>query len=133
MNLNRHQRRAMDATNRARFDHDELRPIPPEAWPNPAPRGLVQVWASRDFLAQVYTEDGATRISICRTRLDGDNKWKDGITWEDLQRIKCGIGLGDFAAYEVYPADDDVVNVANMRHLWIPAVPINLGWRKAHA
>lgn len=130
MVLNRHQRRAMDATNRARFGHEEMRKLPPESWPSPAPHGMAEVWVSVAFLAQVYMEEGALRISVCRTKLGPDGRWKDEITWDELQRIKGQIGFGDKTAFEVYPAAKDVVNIANMRHLWIPTVPINLGWRK---
>lgn len=40
------------------------------------------------------------------------------ITWDDLQAIK-GFVWGAWArAIEVYPADNKVINAANMRHLW---------------
>lgn len=131
MILNRHQRRTMDTINRARFDHEDMRRMTPDTWPSPAPRGLIDVWVSSAFLAQVYTESGALRVSVCRTKVGADGRWKDEITWDELQQIKRQIGFGDVAAYEVYPADKNIVNVANMRHLWIPTVPIDhLGWRK---
>lgn len=130
MILNRQQRRAMDATNRSRFGHEDMRRMPPESWPTPAPRGLIDAWVSVAFLAQVYAEDGALRISVCRTQLGPDGRWKADITWDELQGVKEAIGFGDVAAFEVYPAGKDVVNVANMRHLWIPTVPIDIGWRR---
>lgn len=37
----------------------------------------------------------------------------------DLQRLKRECGRGDLDAVEVYPRDCDVVNVANMRHLFV--------------
>jgi hypothetical protein len=33
-------------------------------------------------------------------------------------------------AVEVYPKDSDIVNVANMRHLWLVDDKTNIGWRK---
>jgi hypothetical protein len=69
------------------------------------------------------------RLSVCRTSLAGD-RWQDGITWDELQRLKRECGYGDADAIEVFPADTDVVNVANMRHLWVMADPIACAWRK---
>jgi len=47
-------------------------------------------------------------------RIDG----KDGIGWDDLQQLKNEY-LGPHAvAVEVYPAELDVVNERNRRHLW---------------
>lgn len=33
-------------------------------------------------------------------------------------------------AGEVFPAESDVVNVANMRHLWLLREPPPFGWRR---
>ena len=68
------------------------------------------------------------RLSINRTLLSGE-RWEDGITWDELQSIKMQCGYGDFDAMEIYPADRDIVNVANMRHLWIMASPLKNAWR----
>lgn len=91
-----------------------------------------QCWQSRDFLAMVYSDaqkDGTfiTRISIQRTELQNDGTWKDGITWDDIHRIKREIGFGDLWAVECFPPDAAVVNVANIRHLWIVPTPA-FGW-----
>lgn len=42
----------------------------------------------------------------------------DGISWDDLQRIKNEALGADVIAVEVFPAEDQVVNEVNMRHLW---------------
>ena len=47
-------------------------------------------------------------------RTDG----KDGITWDQLQRIKNEYLGPHAAAVEFYPPDTRVVNELNMRHLW---------------
>ena len=91
-----------------------------------------QVWESRNYLAMVHSDeqkDGTfiTRISIIRTELQNDGRWKDGITWDELLRIKSEIGFGDLWAVECFPPDADVVNVANVSHLWIVPAP-NFGW-----
>ena len=38
-------------------------------------------------------------------------------------------GCGARDAVEVYPADADVVNVANMRHLWLVAGELAFKWK----
>ena len=46
-----------------------------------------------------------------------------------LQEIKNTIGYKDKFAVEVYPAENDIVNVANMRHLWVLPKPLGFEWR----
>lgn len=96
------------------------------------PEKLIEVWRSRDFLVQVFAErEGIVRASVNRTSVSTDNdRWVDGISWEELQRIKREIGRGQLDAVEVFPADRDVVNVANMRHLFILDEPLPFAWRK---
>lgn len=104
--------------------------LPRDQWPY-EPAGLAEVWRSKEFLVQIYDEGGGVeRMSVCRTRRDGD-RWADQIAWDELQRLKREVGRGDRDAFEIYPADIDVVNVANMRHLWLPVTPIGLAWRRA--
>ena len=108
----------------------QLEPIPPAFWPKDRIEpNRIAVWRSRDFLVQVFCEaNQIMRLSVCRTKLDG-TRWQDGITWDELQQIKKEVGMGDKFAVEIYPADADVVNVANMRHLWIlPEAPA-FAWR----
>lgn len=94
-------------------------------------RPLISVWRSREFLCQVYAETAdMVRLSVCRTVVDVQNRrWRDGITWDDLQRIKREVGYGEFDAVEIYPDDKDVVNVANLRHLWVFNKPLEWKWR----
>lgn len=49
---------------------------------------------------------------------------KDGITWDMLQRIKDDVLGPDVMAIEVYPPARELVNEANIRHLW--EVPFEL-------
>lgn len=125
----RAQRRQLEREN-ARYP-TALKIVPREDWPNPAAPQL-RVLRSRDFLVQEFAADSpaAVRLSVCRTSLAGD-RWQDGITWDELQRLKRECGYGDRDAIEVFPADVDVVNVANMRHLWVMAEPVPCAWRKA--
>lgn len=81
---------------------------------------LLKVYRSADYLIQVYQDkDGYIRISVNRVTIYDSGHWQDGISWDDLLWIKRKVGYGDRDAVEVYPRDDDVVNVANIRHLFI--------------
>jgi hypothetical protein len=108
--------------------------IPPHEWPEITPTGLVKVFRSRNFLVQVYEAehlDGYRRLSICRSAIDTESgRWKENITWDELQQLKREAGYGDIDAVEVFPADRDVVNVANMRHLFLMESPLSFAWRK---
>lgn len=91
----------------------------------------VEVWASRDWLVQVFAEPVGERITVNRTTLaPRRDRWADGITWDELQTIKREIGRGDRWALEVYPADEHVIDVANMRHLFVVDEPPAFAWRR---
>ncbi len=109
-----------------------LKEWPREDWPKPNAT-VSRCWRSRGFLVQGYTEADPVvlRLSILRTSLDANGGWQQDITWEELQRLKREAGFGDYEAVEVFPADVDVVNVANIRHLWLfPAGYLPFVWRK---
>jgi len=94
---------------------------------------LMKAFRNRRFLAQVYLNGDYVRISVNRTDYDPDNDcWKEGITWDDLQKIKADMGFGNFDAVEVFPRDDDIIYVTNMRHLWImpDGHSLDFIWRK---
>lgn len=106
--------------------------VPKDQWP-PDRHGHTrpaELFRSREFVVQVFEEaEGMRRLSINRTHIDpATMDWVDGITWDDLQRLKREAGYGDRLAIEVYPRDQDVVCDARMRHLWVypalsPGVP----------
>jgi len=68
------------------------------------------------------------RASINRTTLRADGRWEENLTWDEMQEIKRQIGRGICYAVEVLPMDCDIVNVANMRHMWILPEPLPIGW-----
>lgn len=112
-----------------------LEELPSEEWARSADlAGGAQperVWRSRHHLVMLYPkhESGAQRLSVLRTSIDDDGRWRDGITWDDLQRLKREAGFGDAVAVEIYPPDDDIIDVANLRHLWLlPGAP-SFMWR----
>jgi hypothetical protein len=127
--VSRAQRRQLERDN-AKMPR-ELIALPRNEWPDPeAPQ--LRVLRSREFLVQEFSAKApaVVRLSVNRTVIAGD-RWAENVTWDDLQRIKreCGYGAAD--AVEIYPSDKDVVNVANMRHLWILSDPIGCAWRSA--
>ncbi|WP_419827695.1 DUF7694 domain-containing protein [Sphingomonas sp.] len=103
-----------------------LTPVPRAEWPRDpaefqggAPR--VGLYRSRTHLVQVFAEPGGVlRLSVNRTEWDERRRrFREDISWDDLQRLKAEVGYPDCAAVEVYPPAMRVVNVANMRHLWV--------------
>lgn len=128
MNPSRQQRRALEKENAKLPPY--LQQVPSEHWPGFKPPDLVEVWRSRNFLVQIYTEPaGYQRMSICRSVHNGDS-WADQVTWDDLMHLKRECGRGDRDAVEVFPADRDIVNVANMRHLFFPPEDLSFKWKK---
>jgi hypothetical protein len=107
--------------------------VPRDQWPPEAPRdgcAPIAVWRSSSMLVQIWNERaGWTRISVTRAAIADDGEWLDGLTWDELQAVKRAVGYGDMDAVEIYPPDSDVVNVANIRHLWISPEPLDFIWR----
>jgi hypothetical protein len=91
---------------------------------------LIKAYRSRDFMAMIYDQDGYIRISVCRTAIKDDGNWCDGITFDELLWIKNKIGFLHRDAVEIYPAKDDFVNEANMRHLFILKENLPFIWRR---
>lgn len=108
--------------------------IPEHQWPQvPLERGIrIRLLRNNRFLVQVFEEPTGFRLSILRTELQFDGDWMDGITWDELFNIKNDCGYGNYDAVEIYPRKEDLVYVANIRHLWVMKEPLPFGWRKAN-
>ena len=81
------------------------------------PTGLVEVWLSRVYIAQVFlhpAEAGWRRLTV--RRIDGREIRE---RWDELQAIKNEVVGEHTTAIEAYPDSREFVNVANMRHLFI--------------
>lgn len=112
--------------------------VPRSQWPNVGrDTPPIDVWRDGDFLALAYAvpeHPAHLRLTVVRAAgvgLDGCGRviYRDGITWDDLMGVKRDCGYGDRWAVEVFPPDSHVVNVANMRHLWLlPGAP-TYAWR----
>lgn len=128
--MNRHQRRtaAQLLRKESATYPDQLISVPATEWPSREP-GMISLWRSRRFLVQVYQEATTVRLSVCRTAIQSGGRWEDNITWDELQDLKSQCGYGNFDAVEIYPRQEDVVNVANMRHLWVLPMPVAFAWR----
>jgi len=110
---------------------DKLSRVPREQWPQAAVRGQIDVLRSKQFLVQIFEESGTTiRMSVNRTRLDYTGRFDDGISWDELQRLKCEAGFSEHWGMEIFPPANEVVNVANMRHLWLRRDPPEFAWRR---
>jgi len=128
MKYNRQQRRSLV---KASAMHPELlTQIEPSEWPSSMKdKNRMEVWRNRKFLVQVFFErSDVLRVSVNRTEMQSNGRWSDQISWDELQDIKKQIGRGDLFAVEIYPPEKDVVNVANMRHLWITGNDMKIGW-----
>lgn len=98
----------------------------------PIPDGnrAIKAWRNAEFLVQLYDDDGHPRLSVNRTRLAPNRQdWADGITWDELQQIKTDVGYAELWAIEIYPPDNQTINDANLRHLWLLEEPPAQGWR----
>jgi hypothetical protein len=129
--MNRAGRRAHAAKRRAEFPA-KLTEIPRWEWPAAAPPDpkRMRIFQSRDLLVQEFFEgDQIVRLSVNVVRLRGDGRWEDGITWDRLQAVKDALGYAERDAVEVFPAQRDLVNVANMRHLWVLPYRLPFAWR----
>ena len=102
--------------------HD-MRRVPRELWPPMSGMECVplDVWRSTDYLAVLYEQriDGRRRLSVNSVKRNSRGLWRDGITWDELQRVKNECLGDDVWCVEVYPAQEKLVNVSNIRHLWV--------------
>lgn len=105
-----------------------IKEIPKSQWPTYRPDHIAKMFVTEKFGIQEYHENGQIRLTIHHLKRDGKG-WKDGITWDELQHCKRLVGYADKCAVEIYPPDNCLVNIANMRHLWIVDPPAFM-WQK---
>lgn len=136
--MNRTERRMF----RKAFDQEQasqpwtLKQVPRDKWPKSAVASavasavsIIEVWRSRKYLVVLYQEPCCLRMTINRAEL-GAGGWKADLTWDEIQMIKDEIGRGKQWAVECYPPESEVVNVANMRHLWLLDQEPVFGWKR---
>jgi hypothetical protein len=102
----------------------ELLAIPKFQWPkgdsyNSQCQG---VWRSREYAVFAWMEPGKSclRLTFQKTEIDRQTgRWRDGLTWDTMMKLKDEAGYGDHWAVEVYPPREHVVDVVNLRHIWL--------------
>ena len=127
--ITREMRRQLERDNAKRTEY--LVELPVSQWPDTSFMTIIpfSVWRSRKYLVQGFQEgNGIIRLSVNKTTMLPNGRWDDGLVWDELQEIKRQLGYGDSQAVEIYPEDRNIVNVANMRHLWVLPERLNLGW-----
>ena len=89
------------------------------------PKGFIRGCRNKYFLVQIFINKDVVRLSINRATINKEGtRWQDGITWDEIQDIKNKLGYQDKCAVELYPPEKHVVDVANIRHIFIlPVVP----------
>lgn len=123
--LNREQRRALEKVKRQLIASypDELTKVD-ENDPNMPytshPQDLDSIWRNKKFTVMLWNVPAGKKMTISRNEWDSKSRrYVDGITWDEIMEIKRGIGFGEQNAVEFYPPDSEVVNIANVRHIWI--------------
>lgn len=132
--MNRKARRALAVEQHAFVKElalpDRLMPVSPDQFPH-AEHLPARAWLSKKYMVQLWDEPRRVkRLSVIRTKINTAGHWQDGLTWDELMEIKRELGFGDVYAVEIYPRDSDIVNVANMRHLFLLPEPLSIGWFK---
>lgn len=98
----------------------------------------VQVWNNATPLCDGTPWEGSKRVAIKHTRAKTrQNALKRGysapVEWDDMQAIKNHFWSGQIGI-EVFPPESDLVDVANMRWMWIlpvgASLPFNLADEK---
>ena len=91
---------------------------------------FIRAYVSKKYLVQLYQEkEKPLRLSINRTGINAKREWEDNITWDEIQQIKNEIGFADNDCVEIYPAEKNIVNVANMRHIWVMPELLDFSWK----
>ena len=79
------------------------------AWLEPS----IGVWEDETYSVGAFMDQGFIRLDIMR------RDYRDGITWDQMNEIKNACGFSEFDAVEYFPRQRDIVNTANIRHLYI--------------
>lgn len=123
--LNREQRRALEKVKRQLMaSYPDTLEIVPENDPNlpysSHPQDIDKIYRSKKYTVIVWNVPAGKKLSIQRNEWDSHtNRYKDNITWDEIQEIKRKCGFGEQNAIEFYPPDSEVINIANVRHIWI--------------
>lgn len=84
-----------------------------------APRDLIQAFVGKAHSVQVFEHESMHGVvwQLLFRRHDGGSQFG----WTELQRMKNELVGEDAVAIEIFPAESEVVDQANCRHLWVLA------------
>jgi len=117
-------------SRRKRYPAHHTRSLARLPLPQSAPHEVAAVWGSRDYFVTLWRDQGFERLTINSTTFDHDTqRWADGLDWDTLMRLKDQAGYAHRWAVEVFPPDDEIVDDANMRHLWLLPEAPDYAWR----
>lgn len=125
LELNREQRRALAKAKQKLIAGypEKLTLVSPNDLDLPYsshPQDILEIWRSKKYLVIVWKVPAGKKLSISRQEWDSkERRYKDGITWDEIMEIKHDIGMGNKTGIEFFPADDEVINLGNVRHIWI--------------
>ena len=78
------------------------------------PCGIIAAWMNNHISVQMFDVPGLECVLLSFRRHD-----EQPLSWDEIQDAKNQtIGNAEMA-FELYPPACDVVDVANMRHLWV--------------
>ena len=80
-------------------------------------RRLTAFYVGRDYSVQVYVND--TTWGEVDHLLVRPHDEKPVRSWSDFQALKNDLCGHDRIAIEVFPAERDLIDVANVYHLWV--------------
>jgi hypothetical protein len=96
-----------------------------------AVRGLVDAWCNDRFAVQLFCVKGFEWLAVKR-----HHSGAPAPTWAELQRIKNELVGPEREAVQCFPKESDLVDEADMYHLWIAPegepLPFNfrnVGWK----
>lgn len=123
--MNRAMRRATAAFHRpaGRLPWQPFEPVDegasPEAWARMRVRvgDLAYVVKNNIFIVQVYRRQTARGVALQLAVRRNDEEEIRG--WDDLQRVKNEIAGPERTAIEIFPPEAEVMDQANMRHLFV--------------
>jgi len=62
----------------------------------------LRAWRSRTHLVGLWQQGEHQRLTMQRTAIK-NGQWQDGMTWDEMMRLKAEAGFGDRWAVEIFP------------------------------
>ena len=109
----------------AKYGRDFVKIPHDEVTVNP---NFIEAWRNNILLVQVW-EGPPLNLKFTRTELDERGCILAGITWDQMFLAKNEIAHGAYADLdfvEFFPAAENLINVANVRHLYQLETPFTL-------